>query len=291
MCKNIKVSIIIVNYNTFEVTKECIDSICKETKDIAFEIIVVDNFSKDDSYSYFSKDSRIRYFYQTENLGFGKANNIGYKYCKGKYIFLLNSDTILKSNAVKEFYDYMESASSEVACTGTLLMDESNNIIHSYGKFPNIWIGLKRYSIIGTLLNRFNYNDDKIDYITGADLFIRKEVIEKYGLFDPDFFMYYEESEMQYRYKKNGYLCTIYDIPKIIHLENYSMNISHKSNSLRKNRIALISFYLYLKKCNGNLYYFLFRFMYMFISPLLLIHPKYSFKDKIIFIKTAYLYI
>lgn len=287
------VSIIIVNYNTCEVTQNCIESIFTYTKNIDFEVILVDNNSNDDSFKVFSKDRRIKYIYLTENLGFGKANNNGYKYCTGKYIFLLNSDTIIKSNAVKEFYDYMESESSEIACTGTLLMDENNNIIHSYGKFPNLWIGLQRYSIIGTLLNLFklHYNDNKIDYITGADLFIRRDVIEKYGLFDPDFFMYYEESEMQFRYKKNGYLCTIYDIPKIIHLENYSMNISHKSNSLRKNRIALISFYLYLKKCKGAFYYFLFRFIYMFISPLLLIHPKYSFKDKISFIKTAYLYI
>lgn len=293
MDKNINVSIIVVNYNTFQVTKACIDSIYKETKDILFEVIVVDNFSKDESFDNFSKDSRIKYLYQTNNYGFGKANNIGYEYSLGKYIFLLNSDTILKSNAVKEFYDYMENAPANVACTGTLLMDENNNIIHSFGKFPNIWTGLKRYSIIGSLQKVLNVNekDSKIDYITGADLFIRREVIDKYGLFDPDFFMYYEETEMQYRYKKHGYVSTIFKRPKIIHLENYSMNVSHKSNNLRKNKVSLISYYIYLKKCEGNFHYILFRVFYMIISPLLIIHPRFSFKEKINFIKTAYLYL
>ena len=90
-----EVSIIIVNYNTCDITKNCINSIFEYTKDIKFEIILVDNNSKDKSYSVFSNDNRITYLYQQNNLGFGKANNLGFKHAKGKYIFLLNSDTLL----------------------------------------------------------------------------------------------------------------------------------------------------------------------------------------------------
>ena len=146
------VSIIIVNYNTYDVTKNCIESIFQYTHNIDFEVILVDNNSKDESYSIFSKDNRIIYLYQETNWGFGKANNIGYKQAKGKYLFLLNSDTLFKSNAVKEFYDFMESCSSNIACIGTILKDLNNNNIHSYGNFPTLISGLKWFTILGPII-------------------------------------------------------------------------------------------------------------------------------------------
>ena len=87
------VSIIIVNYNTCQMTKECIDSVFERTFGLDFEIILVDNGSTDGSKSQFEKDSRITYVYSEFNLGFGCANNLGYKFAKGDYVFLLNSDT------------------------------------------------------------------------------------------------------------------------------------------------------------------------------------------------------
>ena len=88
------VSIIIVNYNTKDLTSQCIDSIYEKTQGVRFEIILVDNASTDGSKEVFEKDTRITYIYSDENLGFGRANNLGAKVAKGKYLFLLNSDTI-----------------------------------------------------------------------------------------------------------------------------------------------------------------------------------------------------
>ena len=291
----IDVSVIIVNYNTCVVTKACIDSIYQYTSDISFEIILVDNNSTDESKELFEKDKRIVYLYQTSNWGFGKANNIGYEHSSGKYIFLLNSDTLLRSNAIKEFYDYMEHSSNKVAFVGTMLKDLDNNIIHSYNRFPNLYTGIEWYSIIGGFINKFRSINKrkeitvngKVDYITGADLFIRTNAIKEYGLFDPDFFMYFEETELQYRYSKNGFESHIYSKPHIIHLENYSMNKSY-NNQLKKLSISLDSYFLYLKKCKGSLKYLLFRILYIFISPLWILHPKYSIEAKTNIIKKAF---
>ena len=102
------VSIIIITYNTLRMTSDCLESIFEKTQDIKYEVILVDNASTDGSKEFFEKDSRIRYIYLKDNIGFGKANNAGYLHAKGKYVFLLNSDTILINNAVKEFFAFAE---------------------------------------------------------------------------------------------------------------------------------------------------------------------------------------
>ena len=99
------VSIVIVNYNTLLLVKNCIDSIIAKTACVNYEIIVVDNASTDNSKEYFSNDTRIKYIYNEKNLGFGLANNVGIKIAKGRNIFLLNPDTLLLNNAIKILYE------------------------------------------------------------------------------------------------------------------------------------------------------------------------------------------
>ena len=89
------ISVVIVNYNTKQLTKACINSIIEKTAEVTYEIILVDNASTDGSVEMFSKDTNIRFLLQPQNLGFGKANNVGIQAAKGKYVFFLNSDTYL----------------------------------------------------------------------------------------------------------------------------------------------------------------------------------------------------
>ncbi len=289
------VSIIIVNYNTCDVTKNCINSIFEYTKDVNFEVILVDNNSQDESKSQFSEDKRINYIYLTSNLGFGKANNVGYEQAKGKYLFLLNSDTLLRSNAVKEFYDYMETCPNNIACIGTILVDVEGHTMTSFGRFPNFWTGITWFTILGPILHKLKLikenhyqNDYKyVDYVSGADIFLKKSIAIEFGLFDPDFFMYFEETEMQYRFTQKGYKNLIYDKPNIIHLEGYSMNKVYKK-TLNKLILPLKGYFIYLKKTRGIFIYCLFRFLFALISPCWLIDPRYSFKDKLAYIKEAY---
>ena len=208
------VSVIIVNYNTLKLTENTINSVIEKTQGIKYEIILVDNASTDGSIEYFEEkcSDKIIFLKNKENLGFGRANNKGMEIAKGKYIFLLNSDTLLINNAVKILYEYMEKEIKTGICGGNLY-DAELNPIHSFIlKIPSIKTEINnQLNIFSKLIRRisnkredFNYSalPLEVGYITGADMMIRKSVIEKAGKFDDDFFMYFEETELTYRIKK-----------------------------------------------------------------------------------------
>lgn len=266
------VSIIIVNYNTRELTQNCIHSIFENTNGVSFEVILVDNASTDGSVEFFEQQQRIQFIKSEKNLGFGKANNLGYKYAKGKYIFLLNSDTLLLNNAIKMFYDKMESIDGSIGCLGCLLENANHQYTHSYADFPRAsnllcslvsplfrLLGCKKWILDNPELRTNHQSFFQVEYITGADLFIRRNVIEECGLFDPDFFMYYEDPEMQHRYLKKGYKSYIYDAPKIMHLQGSSM----KPNK-RKSLIIFDSQLRYLQKTQPRLKVFFIRVLLFF---------------------------
>lgn len=266
------VSIIIVNYNTKELTQNCIDSIFENTNGVSFEVILVDNASTDGSVELFEQEQRIQFIKSEKNLGFGKANNLGYKYAKGKYIFLLNSDTLLLNNAIKMFYDKMESIDGSIGCLGCLLENADHQYTHSYADFPRVsnslyslaspyfrLLGCKEWILDNPQLRANHQSFFQVEYITGADLFIRRSVIEECGLFDPDFFMYYEDPGMQHRYLRKGYKSYIIDTPKIIHLQGSSM----KPNK-RKSLIYFDSQLKYLRKTQPKVEVFILNVLLFF---------------------------
>ena len=102
------VSIIIVNYNTHKLLRNCLISIIENTKRCSYEIIVVDNASTDNSREIATEFKSVKWIQSEVNLGFGKANNIGSLEASGKYLFFLNSDTILLNDAISIFYDFFE---------------------------------------------------------------------------------------------------------------------------------------------------------------------------------------
>ena len=264
-------------------TSECIDSIFEKTKGVDFEVILVDNASVDGSKDFFERDSRIKYIYSEKNLGFGKANNLGYGVATGKYIFLLNSDTLLVNNALLEMFNYMENESASVGCVGCVLQNKEGATIHSYNKkFPNLWwifqeiltYAIPKFSLIYNPYKKRDLDTDcerfplVVDQITGADMFIRRETIERCGLFDPDFFMYYEETEMQFRFRGNGYKSVVIDSPKIIHLVGAS---SSKAFSLKKFNMNLRSRYVYARKTFTPLKKIIFRVVHLMLIPRLML--------------------
>jgi len=290
----VTVSIILVTYNTRQMTAKCIESIFEKTKGVDFEVILVDNASIDGSKEFFERDSRIKYVYSNENLGFGRGNNLGFEHASGKYIFLLNSDTLLVNDAVTEMFNYMENAPANIGCCGCVLQNREGKTIHSYYlTFPTLGWFFKEVVCfsIPKLYNPYKKDNKRmlqdsypleVRQITGADMFIRRCVIEKCGMFDSDFFMYFEETEMQHRFFINGYKSMIIDSPKIIHLEGASQKgkSGKRKNLLRKCNRVMRSRFIFAKKMLPKFQYVLFRSMHMMMFPRVLVSLS-PVKDKL----------
>lgn len=277
-----EVSFLIVHYNAFPVLLNCIRSIAQHTSSIAYEIIVVDNASPDRSIEdlpHLFPEQAIQLVLLNSNKGFGAGNNAGLAVANGKYIFLLNPDTLLCSNAAKVFYDYMEqqaqqsasapgaaspvSASLPVAACGADIIDEKGNSIQAYGNFPTLFSAFAECGLKFFFLQYFkkhmaiggpNYDakTKKVDYLTGAAMFIRKSVIDATGFFDEDFFLYFEETELAYRFKKMGYALMLLPEVKIIHLEG--VVVSNNFQGLQKFTWYEQSRQLFYKKTKGPLF-------------------------------------
>lgn len=260
MCiSNKDVIVIIVNYNSSEVITKCLNSVFEQTNNLNFSVVLVDNASTDNSSAIIKKSfPQVNLIQNNENLGFGKANNQVFNLYKAKYYFLLNPDTELINNAIKILFDFMEEKIS-VACVGAGLYNTDMTLQHSYGNFPTVKKIFFEFGLSKVFKNYFNnnlsekviYNQKEageVPYVTGASLMIRSEVLNKTGVFDPDFFLYYEETELQYRIRKNGYKICVQPEAKIYHQENYSIN---KMNSYQRVKTIESSRSLYYKKVYG----------------------------------------
>jgi GT2 family glycosyltransferase len=257
----IDASIIIVNYKTHDLVLDCIHSIIDKTIGIIFEIIVVDNDSNDRSGELIkSKFPEVIFIQSGSNLGFGKANNLGIEISRGRNILFLNSDTLLVNNAVKILSSYLDSNEDVGVCGGNLY-DLNHNHIHSFTRrFPGIYMELdaifnfKISKLLKKETTSFNLSltPIKVSYICGADMMVRKDILDKVGFFDPDFFLYFEETELSYRITKAGY--NLHNVPfaKIIHLEGAS-----QSTSLSKLKFYNKSRKIYYKKIYNSSFYFL----------------------------------
>lgn len=291
-----QISIIIVNYNTKHLTADCIDSIIAKTSEVEYEIILVDNASSDGSQEKFSSDGRILFLEAGDNLGFGKANNLGAQHAKGDYIFFLNSDTLLLNNAIYEMWRYCEEHKEDnIGGLGCILCDGNNQRCHSYAKL-NTWKDIVKSYFIAPFckskakeIMAMDAEDESKDafevgYVTGADLFVSRKVIDECGCFDPDFFMYSEESEMQWRFKKHGYKNMIIKSPNIMHLEGMSQ-AKKKSPTMKKIIMTQSSLYLYVKKTSSKFEYLLFQLLFPMTRLPFLLLAKRSIRDKLMYIK------
>ena len=263
------VSIIIVNYHSAEMVIDCINSIYDKTRDLRYEIIVVDNASGDGSVELLRETfgEKIAVIEAPENLGFGKANNLGAKQASGKYLFLLNPDTILVNNAIKILYDYMEAHPNVGVAGGNLLSLEGMPTPSFCREYDDLRLEKKRASwgnLLGqrirTKLNigqnrpmaEFNHTEEPetVAYIFGADMMMPRALFEKVGGFDPDFFMYAEEEELTWRIHSQGYDVVSVPQAKIIHLEGATLNASHAFNP-RQFKMRMTGAMTYFRKRFG----------------------------------------
>ncbi|TRZ53920.1 glycosyltransferase family 2 protein [bacterium] len=226
-------SIIIVSFNTKDVLTHCINSVVKFTKGIDYEIIVVDNGSKDGSFERIKelekKYPQVSLIDAKTNIGFGKANNLGSKKAKGEYLLFLNSDTLIFDNAIRESLDNLKKIPGAGIYTCKLL-NTNKTTQASGGHLPTLgnvfaWqFFIDDLPLIGRLIPSFHpqlasYDRDRqMDWVTGAFMIIPKKVFDEVGGFDENIFMYTEEMELCFRINKLGYSTVYQNSPSIIHL-------------------------------------------------------------------------
>ena len=233
------VSVIIVNYHSEELIERCVKSVNEQTSGISYEIIIVDNGGGESALRKLGKikSEQIRVIASEVNLGFGKANNLGASCAQGKYLFLLNPDTELMNNAIRILYDYMESH-PETGISGGNLYSSDGMPVPSYcmeydtlkkEETDSTWLTIIFSKIAEktkkkkTVIDQDRFNDTgavkEVAYIFGADMFMKKELFDSVGGFDPDFFMYAEEEELTRRIHDRGLKIMSVPDARIIHLE------------------------------------------------------------------------
>lgn len=231
------VSIIMINYNTFDLAKDAIESIKKHTTGVKYEIILVDNLSPDgsgDKLKEYFKDEII-YIQSGGNLGTSKAFNLGLKKATGKYVLWLNSDILIYHDFITELYKYMEN-NPNCGISGGNVVGFDGKPAHSFRrelttsktvrKDKSIIRAVFRKLFKKKLSSEYNFTNNplSVGYITGADMMIRSSVISKIGGFDERIYMYAEETEFTYRVKREGFEVVCVPSAEIKHLEGASFN-------------------------------------------------------------------
>jgi GT2 family glycosyltransferase len=244
----IDVSIVIVNYKTPDLLKECVASIIEHTEKITFEIVVVDNHSEDESEQIIKGlFPNVKWINSGYNAGFARANNIGIKNATGKYILLLNSDTIVNKHTLLNTYnDYiaLEKTNQKIGFLGCQLIDLNGNIqFNSRPKVKNLRKILLAHPIVILLFRLLRIKEEdqhktfvemealhktfhETKWLGGTYLFYNKNISHREGLYlDEDFFMYGEDTEWSLRLIKKGYKHFFTPNASVIHAEGGSFKV------------------------------------------------------------------
>jgi len=198
-------SIIIVNWNTSELLLQCLDSIYRAKPQIMFEIIVIDNGSTDNSVGAIStRFPEVRIISNDHNMGFAGANNQGLSAGSARYYLLLNSDTLVLPGALDVLINIADNH-PEMGIVGPKLLNMDGSLQESYASFPTFWSELigKNFRRRRPLADSTYIYD--VDWIMGACMLVRSEVVADVGMLDDDYFMYSEEVDWCFRIKRQGW--------------------------------------------------------------------------------------
>jgi GT2 family glycosyltransferase len=296
------VSIIIINYKSAKLVMDCVESIYQQTHQYSFEIIVVDNDSKDDCKEKVLAAFPSAHWLQTGyNAGFARANNAGIRIAKGEYVLILNADTIITDSGVDKTITLIKQQACAVGCGVQLLNTDGTNQISGAHFVKGGLNTLLPLPYLGKLIRYLGYRfkstvpsvqtiHDKIevDWVVGAYILVKKDVLQKAGLMDEDFFMYAEEIEWCSRLRKQGKLY-LFGEPKVIHIgggtssDYYTTTENENSKNLwnKKGRQIIVSNMLRIRKQFGIAWFLVIAGIYLFEIPLfffcLLLHKIFTF--------------
>jgi GT2 family glycosyltransferase len=225
-----EISILIVSYNTKDLLRKCLNNVIENSQGLSYEIIIVDNASKDGSPEMVAAEfPQIRLIRSDINLGFGPANNVAYQASQGKYIILLNSDAFLHPRTLNLSLDKVKSDAS-IGLGGARLINSDGSWQPSARLFPSLLNEFLQLSGLAAkypkskFFGRFNMTWKSanepclVDWVPGAFAIIPRIVLEKLGFFDEIFFLYYEEVDLCFRIKQADYKIWYFPDVVVTHL-------------------------------------------------------------------------
>jgi len=208
----------------------CLESVYRTIEKIQFEVILVDNSSKDDGLeSILKRYTKIQFINNSKNVGFARANNQGAKIASGNFLFFINPDTIMTKGAVESMLDYIRSDSS-IGILGPKVLNPDQTIQYSCRKFPTIWSGLfNRYSLMTRFFPNNRYSRDylmldydhnsisSVDWVSGCCMMVPHSTFKKADGFDENYFLFIEDVDLCQAIKKRGLKVVYFPNAKIFH--------------------------------------------------------------------------
>lgn len=261
---SVDVTVAVVNWNTKDELRECLASVIAHYTGFTYEIVVVDNASEDGSPEMVREAfPQVRLIANRENVGFARANNQVLNDCRGRYVLLLNSDTVTFDNSVKRLVDHLD-AHPRVGIAGGRLINRDQTFQASHARFPSIGTELLLVTGLGRRLYRGffpSYGEVdrpcRADWVGGAFLMARREAIEAVGGLDEAFFMYSEETDWCYRMHKAGW--EVHHVPDAVVIHLLGVSSAKSSEPLARRLVeGRLRFYA---KHHGFLMQGIFRFL------------------------------
>jgi GT2 family glycosyltransferase len=272
-----EVSVIIVSWNTRDILRSCLASVYQNMGSLALEVIVVDNASNDGSAemvkSEFPNTVLIK---NASNAGFGAANNQAIALAHGRYVLLLNSDTVVLDDAIAKAVAFAD-LNPDAAVTGLRVLNPDRSLQPTCFMFPSVLnlllssTGLYKLFPAGRFFGResMSWWDRasvcKVDVVTGCFMLIRREALDQIGVFDERFFIYGEETDLCYRFKKAGWKNLFFPDAQIIHYGGQSTT-QKAPRMLVELRLSILKFFrkhqgygIYVIACILTALFFLLR--------------------------------
>lgn len=256
-------SIIIVNWNSKDYLRKCLETVFSETNDIEFEVIVIDGGSFDGCSEMLSEHyPQVRFIQSERNVGFGQANNLGTRLAKGEVLLFLNPDTEVREHAIDRLYDQLSKLERPGAVGCRLLNSDGSVQTSCVQPFPTILNQMLDAEVLHRLFRNSNLSGagnllsegsepGEVEVVSGACLMIDKNLFEKVGGFSPEYFMYGEDLDLCFKARQAGFLNYHVRDAVIVHHGGGSTNrsVSNFSNVMMRESV-----YRLLRKTRGPTY-------------------------------------
>ena len=256
------ISVIIVSYNTIELTKKALSHLFDSIHDLKMQVIIIDNNSKDQSADILRHEySNITLIENKNNVGFGRANNQALPLINSRYVLLLNTDAFVEQDTIAKTVQYLDTH-PQCGVLGVKFLGGNGELQPSCRFFPTPWniflnrTGLKRFFKHAKMVDDMSWDHGSVrecDWVPGCYFLIRKEVIDQIGLFDPRYFLYYEEIDFCFAAKAAGWQITYFPYTSVVHLggESAKSEGAITSTGRQIESMKIESEFLYFRKNYG----------------------------------------